>query len=265
VKANLSREQLKLMAQAGITHIQPGIESLSSHVLRLMRKGARSIQNVNLLRWAQYYGIHVDWNLLWGFPGETEQDYADQVALIPHLRHLQPPGAVARIWLERFSPIFTEPDTFRLRRRAPDRSYQYVYPDSVDLERVAYFFEYELDDGLPDSTYTTLCLAADDWSGAWQEDSPPVLKYWPAPHFVQIYDERQPGQEGSYTLEDTLADLYLACASRPTTAAAVHRSLNLRLPAEGIQEVFEEFQRRGLMFLDGQLALALAVPAVTGR
>jgi ribosomal peptide maturation radical SAM protein 1 len=265
VKANLSREQLRLMAQAGITHIQPGIESLSSNVLRLMRKGVRAVQNVNLLRWAQYYDIHVDWNLLWGFPGETEQDYADQAAVIPHLRHLQPPGTADRIWLERFSPIFTEPDTFRLRRRAPERSYQYVYPGNVDLERIAYFFEYELDDALPDSTYAALRLAADDWSSAWHRANPPVLKFWPAPHFVQIYDERLPGHEGSYSLEDTLADLYLACVNRPTTAAAVRRSLNLRLPAEGIQEVFEEFQRRGLMLLDGQFVLALAVPAVAGR
>jgi len=265
VKANLSREQLRLMAQAGVTQIQPGIESLSSNVLRLMRKGARAVQNVNLLRWARYYGIHVDWNLLWGFPGETEQDYADQAAVIPRLRHLQPPGNSARIWLERFSPVFTEQDTFRLRRRTPERSYRYVYPASVDLERVAYFFDYELDGGLPDSTYTAVRLAAADWSSAWLDGSRPALKYWPAPHFVQIYDERRPGREGSYTLEDTLADLYLACISRPTTAAAVRRSLNLRLPAEGIQEVFGEFERQGLMFVDGQFVLALAVPAVTGR
>ena len=265
VKANLSRDQLRLMAHAGVTHIQPGIESLSSNVLRLMRKGARAIQNVNLLRWALYYGIHVDWNLLWGFPGETEQDYAQQAALIPHLRHLPPPVNRARIWLERFSPIFTEQDTFRLRHRTPERSYRYVYPATVDLERVAYFFDYELDGGLPDSTYTDLRRALDDWSGAWADGSQPVLKYWSAPHFVQIYDERLPGQEGSYTLEDTLADLYLACGNQPTTAAAVRRSLDLQLPAEGIQEVFEEFQRLGLMFLDEQFVLALAVPAVTGR
>ena len=265
VKANLSRAQLKLMAQAGVTHIQPGIESLSSNVLRLMRKGVRAVQNVNLLRWARYYGIHVEWNLLWGFPGETEQDYADQAAVIPHLRHLPPPGNSARIWLERFSPIFTEQDTFRLRYRAPERSYRYVYPDSVDLERVAYFFDYELDGGLPDSTYADVRRAVGDWSAAWLDGSPPALKYWSAPHFIQIYDERQRGQEGSYLLEDTLADLYLACINRPTTAAAVRRSLGLRMPEEGIQEVFEEFGRLGLMFLDGQFVLALAVPAVTGR
>ena len=265
VKANLTREQLRLMAQAGVTHIQPGIESLSSSVLRLMRKGVRASQNINLLRWAHYYGINVDWNLLWGFPGETEQDYAEQAALIPHLRHLPPPVGYARIWLERFSPMFTEPETFRLRRRSPERSYRYVYPDDVDLERVAYFFDYELDGGLPDSTYAGVRHAVEDWSRAWQNGSPPVLKYCSAPHFVQIYDERQPGDGGTYTLEDTLADLYLACADRPTTAAAVRRSLNLDLPAEGIRQVFEEFQRLGLMFLDEQFVLALAVPAVTGR
>jgi ribosomal peptide maturation radical SAM protein 1 len=265
VKANLSREQLKLMAQAGVTHIQPGIESLSSNVLRLMRKGVRAIQNVNLLRWAQYYGINIEWNLLWGFPGETEQDYADQAAAIPHLRHLPPPVNSARIWLERFSPMFMERDLFRFLHRSPERSYRYVYPDRVDLERVAYFFDYELDGGLPDSAYTDVRHAAEHWSGAWRDDRPPTLKYWSAPHFVQIYDERERGQEGSYTLEDTLADLYLACINRPTTAAAVRRSLDLHLPVEGIQEVFEEFQRLGLMFLDDQFVLALAVPAVTGR
>jgi len=265
VKASLKREQLRLMAQAGVTSIQPGIESLSSNVLRLMRKGVRAIQNVNLLRWAHYYDMDVGWNLLWGFPGETEQDYTEQATAIPHLLHLQPPSSTNRIWLERFSPLFNERDTFPLRHRTPERSYRYVYPDDVDLERIAYFFDYDLEDGLPDSTYAGIRGAAADWSNAWRVDRPPVLKYWSAPHFIQIYDERQHGQGGTYTFEDTLADLYLACSNRPTTAAAVRRELDLCLPVEAVQEVFEEFQKRGLMFLDGQFALALALPAVKAR
>jgi ribosomal peptide maturation radical SAM protein 1 len=265
VKANLSREQLRLLARGGVTQLQPGIESLSSNVLRLMRKGVHAAQNVNFLRWALYYDIDVQWNLLWGFPGETEPDYAQQAAVMPHLLHLQPPVSANRVWLERFSPLFTERDTFRLRRRRPERSYQYVYPGSVDLDRVAYFFDYELDGGLPDRAYADVSRAAADWSSAWRADPTPVLKYWSAPHFVQIYDERQPGQGGTYTFEDTLADLYLSCTSRPTTAAAVRRKLGLQLPEQAVQEVFEEFQKRGLMFLDGPLALALALPAVKGR
>ena len=265
VKASLRREQLKLMAQAGVTHIQPGIESLNSNVLRLMRKGTRAIQNVNLLRWAQYYDIHVDWNLLWGFPGETERDYAEQAMAMPHLLHLRPPVSANRIWLERFSPLFSECDTSQFRRRKPERSYQYVYPGNIDLERVAYFFDYELDGGLPDGAYEDVRRAAADWSGAWRADKLPVLKYWSAPGFIQIYDERHRGQGGTYTFEDTLADLYLACCNRPITATAVCRKLNMDLSAEAIQEVFEEFAKRGLMFLDGPFALALALPAMKAR
>ena len=265
VKSGLRRAQLKLMAQAGVTQIQPGIESLSSHVLQLIRKVVRAIQNVNLLRWAQYYDVRAEWNILWGFPGETEQDYAGQAAVIPHLRHLRPPAVTGRIWLERFSPLFTGNGTPPLGRRTPERSYRYVYPGDVDLDRAAYFFDYDTGAGLPDGAYTGVRAAAAEWSGAWRAGPPPVLTYWAAPRYVQIYDEREPGAGGTYTFEGTLADLYLACTERPVTAAGVRGELGLQLPAEAVHEVFEEFRRRGLMFLDGELALALALPAVKGR
>jgi ribosomal peptide maturation radical SAM protein 1 len=265
VKANLTREQLKLMAQAGVARIQPGLESLSSDVLRLMRKGVSAAQNVNLLRWSQYYGIRVSWNLLWGFPGETEQDYVDQAAAIPHLLHLPPPASAGRIWLERFSPLFTSQDSFGLQHKTPERSYRYVYPADVDLEKVAYFFDYRAEGSVPETAYTAVRDAAEAWSRAWRADEPPMLTHRSAPRFVQIYDRRHQGQDGTYAFEDTLADLYLACHNRPTTAAAVRRKLGLRLPEEAINEVFQEFQRRGLMFIDGQLALALSLPAVKSR
>ena len=65
-------------------------------------------------------------------------------------------GRLAK-WLERFSPLFT--GSRRLRYRRPERSYRFVYPDRVDLDRVAYFFEYEWEDALPDSAYAGLAAA----------------------------------------------------------------------------------------------------------
>jgi ribosomal peptide maturation radical SAM protein 1 len=298
VKANLGRAQLRLLAQAGVTRIQPGLESLSSHVLELMRKGVRAVQNVNLLRWARYYEIDVAWNLIWGIPGETERDYAEQAAAIPQLLHLPPPSSAGPIWLERFSPLFSGQDGPAIRDRAPERSYRYVYPEEVDLERVAYFFDYQPEGTVPESCYAQVRQAAADWTGAWrpregrpgpgQESHsgpgasgpgasgpgwpgasgpgwPPLLTCWSAPHFVQISDRRQPAGAGTYTFEDTLADLYAACINRPTTAVAVRRQLGLDLPVEAVQEIFNEFSRRGLMFLDGQFAVALALPSVKGR
>ena len=265
VKSNLSREQLRLLAQAGVTRIQPGLESLSSHVLALMRKGVRAAQNVNLLRWARYYEIDVQWNLLWGFPGETELDYVEQAAGIPHLLHLQPPSSADRIWLERFSPLFSEHETCQISTRTPELSYRYVYPRDVNLAQVAYFFDYQPGADAPEAAYEDVQKAVNTWSTSWLADKQPSLTYWSAPHFVQIHDQRRPEQAGKYTFEDTLADLYLACITRPNTAATVRRQLGLSLPTEAVQEVFTEFRDRGLMFLDGQLALALALPAIKMR
>lgn len=44
----------------------------------------------------------------------------------------------------------------------------------------------------------------------------------------------------------------------------VRASLGRDPPTAGIHEPFEEFQRLGLMFVDEQFVLALAVPAVAG-
>ena len=70
VKANMTRAQIEALGDAGIRFIQPGIESLSSRVLRLMEKGVRASQNVNLLRWCRYYGIDVSWNIIWGLANQ---------------------------------------------------------------------------------------------------------------------------------------------------------------------------------------------------
>ncbi len=263
IKANLSRAQLKVLADAGVRTVQPGLESLSSHVLRLMRKGARAAQNVNLLKWAGHYGIGVEWNLLWGFPGERAADYAEQAAAVPHLVHLSPPGSASRIWLERFSPLFTDP-AFPVDRRRPERSYAYVYPESFDLEQIAYFFDYDMAGALPDSAYADLRSAVIAWQDRWAADQPPVLRFWSAPGFVQIHDGRWPDREGTYTFEGVLADIYLAACDRPRTAAAIQRELGSPVPAELVQEALDEFGRRGLMFLDEDLAVALALPAGPG-
>ncbi|WP_284741457.1 RiPP maturation radical SAM C-methyltransferase [Amycolatopsis sp. RTGN1] len=265
VKANLTRAQLKLLAEAGVTQLQPGLESLSSAVLRLMDKGVRAAQNVNLLRWARYYGIGVGWNILWGFPGEPAEEYAAQAAAVPHLVHLQPPAGADRLWLERFSPLFTQPARFPLRAREPEASYRHVYPSTVDIDRVAYFFDYAPEDELPPEVYAPLKDAVSAWSAAWEAKQPPVLVYRCAPGFLQIYDGRHSETHGTYTFHDTLADVYLACVDRPRTARAVHRELGLTVPVSAVEKAFRSFGDRGLMFLDDTLALSLALPATPGR
>jgi ribosomal peptide maturation radical SAM protein 1 len=227
VKANLSRERIRLLCQAGVNRIQPGIESLSTRVLHLMRKGVNALQNINTLRWAQYYGIHVDWNFLWGFPGETAEDYSQQATLLRHLVHLMPAGWYGRFWMERFSPAYTDRGTFPTRRVAPDRNYAFIFPRYVDLAEVAYFFDYEFIDSLPDAVYADTAACLERWKEAWLRPTRPSLLFRTAPDSLTIEDLRDPSSPETHTFSGHEADVYLCCSDRPTTMKHICRTLAL--------------------------------------
>ena len=265
VKANLGRDQVKLLQESGVKRIQPGIESLNSHVLQLMRKGITAAQNVNTMRWSLYYGIGVSWNLLRGFPGETEADYEAMAALIPHLVHLQPPSGATRIWMERFSPIFSDRRTFPARSVTPERSYAYVFPAETRLDRLAYFFEYELENTLPESAHAATIAAIAAWRKAWEADERPALTFRTAPDYVQIEDLRHADRPGVYNFEGPLAAIYLACSDLPRNVASLRQTTGLTEPDEEIEEACDAFCARGLMMRDGDRFLSLAIPANRGR
>jgi ribosomal peptide maturation radical SAM protein 1 len=265
LKANLTREQIKTLRDGGVRDMQPGIESLSSHVLKLMRKGVAASRNVNTLRWAYYYNIDVSWNLIWGFPGETEEDYRQQSALLRHLFHLPPPDGAGRIWMERYSPIFSDRSSFPARYVQPEASYAYVYPRDVDLDRMAYFFDYELEGTLPASVYEETARQVEAWKCAWNGRSRPTLTFWSAPDFLQIEDRRDPAVPGTYTFSGPLAPLYAACSDRPQSAVGLKSLLELEWPAGEIEASLDEFCARGLMMRDDKVFLSLALPAMRGR
>lgn len=144
VKANLTRRHLRLLKEAGVGRIQPGIESMSDHVLQLMRKGTTALQNIQLLKWCRDYGIHADWNLLYGFPGETREDYRQMLELLPAIRHLAPPTSCGPLRLDRFSPYHADPARWGLRNLRPLAAYRHLYPAAgVALSRIAYYFDFD--------------------------------------------------------------------------------------------------------------------------
>ena len=106
VKAALSKKQILGMSNAGVRLVQPGIESLSTHVLKLMRKGTTMLQNIQTLKWLKQFYIQPLWNILYGFPREKEDDFLIQERVLPHIFHLTPPGGIFNIEMHRFSPNF---------------------------------------------------------------------------------------------------------------------------------------------------------------
>src|SRR5262245_64965086 len=143
VKANLKKDQLRKLREAGIRAIQPGIESLSDPVLKLMRKGVSALQNVQFLKWCKELGIAPDWNILWGFPGEPPEEYARMAGLVPLLSHLRPPVQFGTIRVDRFSPNFFDAERLGFTDLSPLPAYGLVYPlPDAALQNLAYYFSF---------------------------------------------------------------------------------------------------------------------------
>jgi ribosomal peptide maturation radical SAM protein 1 len=263
VKANLSSDQLRCMAHAGVTAIQPGIESLSSHILKLMRKGASMLTNVRLLKWAYYYGMRVSWNLLTGFPGELQSDYERQLEVIALLRHLPPPTGCGRIWLERFSPYFFDASS-PVSEKAPLAPYGFIYPAAVDINEIAYFFEYRMEGVLPEATHDSLRHAVAAWKAAWEEGPRPVLIYQRAPAWLQIVDRREDAVR-VHTFRDTEADIYEICSASARTIDFISSRLLGRAgsctDSTEITIALKMFSDLGLMLEEDGRYLSLALPA----
>lgn len=141
IKSNSNREQVAAMAAAGITFVQPGIESFSTSILKLMRKGVTGIRNVAFLKYAEDYGLKVAYGILTGFPGEDPAEYERMSGNLQKLVHLLPPGHVMPIEFHRFSPYHQNPDAFGIKLR-PDPRYYYLYPfPEEEVARLCYVFE----------------------------------------------------------------------------------------------------------------------------
>ena len=168
-KANLSLDKVIALKRAGVTSIQPGIEALSTSLLRRMDKGVSGPQNIALLRYARSVGMGVAWNLLCGFPGDHLDDYQQTLRLLPVLRHLQPPSGASSVSIERFSPYFDRPEQYGISNIRPIEPYSLAFPPGADLERLAYHFDADFDSAARDhpDVIQEIRSEIERWRSAW--------------------------------------------------------------------------------------------------
>ncbi len=155
VKANLNKQQLRLLRDAGVRTIQPGIESFSSRILQLISKGCSGLQNIQTLKWCKELGIETSWLMLFGFPGEPPEEYDKITKWIPLITHLDPPAYCGPFHLDRFSPYYDFPDRYGIRNVKPWPAYKYIFPfDQASVSNLAAFFTYDSQEPQNTISYT---------------------------------------------------------------------------------------------------------------
>jgi ribosomal peptide maturation radical SAM protein 1 len=268
-KANLTRSQVALLAQANVFTIQPGIESLSDGILKLMRKGTTGLRNVQLLKWCCELGVCVEWNILYGFPGETDADYAAMLAWLPLLAHLQPPSGIGPVRIDRFSPYFETPEAFGLTNLRPLQVYRFIYPVAPEvLAGIACYFDAEY---IASRASSETCAALIDAVHRWRSNAGSVLTVRDDGAALHISDTRGERSVG-YRLHGPERWIYRLCdgvTSLDGVVKGLEQLSGVGYPAAHVEAFLGRLVDCGLLLEDGGRYLSLgiysSVPAVVAH
>jgi ribosomal peptide maturation radical SAM protein 1 len=264
-KSNLKKGQIRLLRRAGITRIQPGVESLSDSVLKLMRKGVSGLQNIQLLKWCKELGVEPHWNVIWGFPGEDPAEYARLAELVPRLAHLPAPVGFSDVRLDRFSPNFFDAERLGFKDIRPLPSYRHVYPGLSEEAQgnLAYFFGFAYREPRDVDAYVgPLAAALRAWTMAQGRGDADFFSVDVGEHLL-LWDLRPKAHRALAVLSGIDKALYVACDSASDVGALglALRSGGFAWPGDSdLRGRLDRWVHDGLLIREGLRYLALAVP-----
>jgi ribosomal peptide maturation radical SAM protein 1 len=260
VKADLNDRELGILSKAGVRLIQPGIESLSTSTLRLMKKGTTATGNVEFLRNCLMNEVVPFWNLLVGFPGEEETVYQKYCADIPLLTHLSPPSGAFPVRFDRFSPYFDKAAEYKLDLH-PMAYYFLTYPFNEEaLYKMAYYFKDHNSEakyyGAMVKWVAKIQQTIDQWHKLWNKEkrpnwTPPKL-YFTDSNSGNIFDSRS-GQVLQHDVGERGRKM-LEHLSRPRSASTLAQDF------PDFESDLNRLKEKRLVFIEGDKYVNLVCP-----
>ncbi|HEV2373497.1 MAG TPA: RiPP maturation radical SAM C-methyltransferase [Streptosporangiaceae bacterium] len=257
-KSNLRRNSIEVMAAAGVTSVQPGIESFSTSSLSLMDKGAAGLQQIAFLKWARAYKIAVTYGIITGMPGETASDLRGIARKCEKIMHLTPPADVSRLVLHRFSPHFANPAGYGLDDVRPFAVQRVIYrcPDER-LMRLCYQLNFTVRDQGDEfeAARDELVAVAHRWQKRYSAGD--RLSIVNAERPVIIRYTKGAGLDVATITDPIESAVLTGCTEVSSIARIAHLS---ETPAEAIQSAAAHLESRGLLLTERGSALTLPVP-----
>lgn len=268
-RVTLGRRELQMMRDAGLRVVQPGIESFSTDVLRLMKKGTTMLHNIQFLKWCREYGIGALYHILWGFPGERPEAYEEMARCLRSLVHLTPPDYPPRmVSYQRYSPLFAHASSAGTLH--PRGDYSFIFPQEVDLGKLAFAFEHPLEGQWGETTYISdVAENVLEWRRRYYSLDRPMLAYAAGPQFVEVWDSRF-GSLVKLMLTGASAAILIYCDSIQTREALeehVRAECGKDYTSEELDGILSQLVEKRLVAEENgkYLALPISRAAVAGE
>jgi ribosomal peptide maturation radical SAM protein 1 len=261
-RASVKREQIQRLSEIGARVIQFGIEALSSSMLKKMVKGTTTLQNLQVMKFCEQYGIKNTANLITKFPGMSEADILESIENIEFARGFYPMGE-AEFSLVYQAPAYKAPEKFGIENIRNYHMYKLLLPPAL-YERLFLteksFDSAELTHLKP--LWRRMRAAMEAWQAHYERMRPMVegnllLSMQDAGRYLKLRDFRW-DEPRFYWLRGVERDLYLECETIVSIT-----DLKQRFPSLGTEQItalLQQWRTKRLVFIENNLVLALAVP-----
>jgi ribosomal peptide maturation radical SAM protein 1 len=262
IRGPLGREPFREMRLAGVKQVQIGIEALSSSMLARMRKGLRAIDNIEMMKWCEAFGIRNLSNLLLEFPGSTPQDLAETLATLEYVQCYQP-LRVVRFWLGEGSPVHLQASAYGITQVKNHPWYRDLFPAHV-LERLClmhkgYRGDRTRQEGLWRPLRQRVARWRRDYQAAKARHGPvPLLGYSDGGSFLLVRRRTSTGSQlEAFRFSGKSRDIFRYCDTRRSVEDVITHFFPLS-PTK-IEDFLNDLVTKRLMFREGDQVLGLAV------
>ena len=272
VRVNLRKEHLRKMREGGVIWIQPGIESLNDNFLQCMKKGSTMLQNIQLMKWAQQYGINIVWTIMYNFPFEEYKWYSELSDILPLVLHLQPPRGMTKLRFDRFSDYYVNQSKYGLDLKALE-IYSHIYPyDQQTIDDLVYFFEDKKEcrtrkDGIlyrifgkPKRYFNKVNEIVKLWMKSFYSEVPFRLTYEISEKNISIHDNRPVSFNSNYVLNKLEGKIFLLC-DEAKSIEEINNMFRSEYRAKDVSNALSSLIDKKIVLQHQNNVLALAVEA----
>jgi hypothetical protein len=262
LRANTSPALLRKMKQAGVDTVQVGIEALSTPLLVRMNKGARTIDNLSLMKHCESVGIVNASNLMLHFPGSDDDDVNNTLHALNFARWFRPLKTVS-FWLGLDSPVHRFAHRFHIRSVFNHPNLKKLFPEPLAAGIRFMIQGYRGDRKRQQKRWRSVEKKIRQWQKDYtilqrQTGGQPALSFRNGDRFL-IIDQHFPDQPTArHRLTGVSAELYRFC-DIPKDLTHVAKVFTSHRPVQ-IRAFFQSMVKKRLMFVENDCYLSLAEP-----
>ncbi|HBZ55752.1 MAG TPA: hypothetical protein DEO88_10120 [Syntrophobacteraceae bacterium] len=262
LRGPLSRECFLRMRLAGMKQVQIGIEALSTNLLNKMHKGLQAIDNIEMMKWCEAFGIRNHSNLLVGFPGSDSRDVDETLAAMEFVTCYQP-LRVVQFWLGEGSPIQLQASDYGLTQVKNHPWYRAWFPAEVLQNLNLMVKGYRGGQLRQKRLWQPVKQRVESWRRAYQTarlsfEAFPLLGYSDGGRFLMVRRRTIAGNKAEmFRFEGTSREIFLYLDTTRNLEDVCRRFQHLS--SKKIDGFINDLVSKRLVFREGDRALGLAL------